>query len=250
MPQDKWMEIKAAAELSFAQLYQCHKRSEDAILCCQKALSYIERSKGESNLECIPVHKKMAGVARVLGDYATAIQHLVKAHFIALRKSPSSGEAAETAHLVARAAVSSKRPEHYGEIPFKGYEWLPCCPACRNAHFSKCCTLYHDFVCNRVTKEIEVFSDWFLNVIILDVFIIWTHGKETLEEFHHDSNNFRPTINLSLDQSTQEIHFLDTTVLISDGHINTTLYRKLICKLDTINLGLNKDWEWMGHYRK
>ncbi|XP_073201357.1 RNA 3'-terminal phosphate cyclase-like protein isoform X2 [Lepidochelys kempii] len=30
----------------------------------------------------------------------------------------------------------------------------------------------------------------------------------------------------TLDQSTQEIHFLDTTVLISDGHINTTLYRK------------------------
>ncbi|XP_074803977.1 uncharacterized protein LOC141984659 [Natator depressus] len=59
-----------------------------------------------------------------------------------------------------------------------------------------------------------------------DIFIIWTHGKEALEEFHHDFNNFHPTINLSLDQSTQEIHFLDTTVLISDGHINTTLYRK------------------------
>ncbi|XP_048698400.2 uncharacterized protein LOC125633326 [Caretta caretta] len=59
-----------------------------------------------------------------------------------------------------------------------------------------------------------------------DIFIIWIHGKEALEEFHHDFNNFHPTINLSLDQSTQEIHFLDTTVLISDGHINTTLYRK------------------------
>nr|XP_048700716.1 uncharacterized protein LOC125634261 [Caretta caretta] len=59
-----------------------------------------------------------------------------------------------------------------------------------------------------------------------DIFIIWTHGKEALEEFHHDFNNFHPTINLSLDQSTQEIHFLDTTVLISNGHINTTLYQK------------------------
>ncbi|TFK13165.1 Tetratricopeptide repeat protein 23 [Platysternon megacephalum] len=107
MPQDKWMEIKAAVELSFAQLYQCQKRSEDAILCYQKALSYIERSKSETNLECIPVHKKMAGVTQVLRDHATAIQHLVKAHFIALRKSPSSGEAAETAHLVALAAVAS-----------------------------------------------------------------------------------------------------------------------------------------------
>ncbi|XP_065424163.1 uncharacterized protein LOC135975776 [Chrysemys picta bellii] len=59
-----------------------------------------------------------------------------------------------------------------------------------------------------------------------DIVIIWTHGKEALEEFHHDFNNFHPTINLSLDQSTQAVHFLDTTVLISDGHINTTLYRK------------------------
>ncbi|CAM4645092.1 unnamed protein product, partial [Caretta caretta] len=59
-----------------------------------------------------------------------------------------------------------------------------------------------------------------------DIFIIWTHGKEALEEFHHDFNNFHPTINLSLVHSTQEIHFLDTTVLINDGHINTTLYRK------------------------
>ncbi|XP_074853017.1 uncharacterized protein LOC142014404 [Carettochelys insculpta] len=57
-----------------------------------------------------------------------------------------------------------------------------------------------------------------------DIFIIWTHGKETLEEFHRDFNNFHPNINL--EQSTQEIHFLDTTVLIHDGHINTTQYCK------------------------
>ncbi|KAM7152507.1 LOW QUALITY PROTEIN: tetratricopeptide repeat protein 23 [Macrochelys suwanniensis] len=35
------------------------------------------------------------------------------ANFITLRKSPSSGEAAETAHLVAQAAVASKRSEPY-----------------------------------------------------------------------------------------------------------------------------------------
>ncbi|XP_034640792.1 tetratricopeptide repeat protein 23 [Trachemys scripta elegans] len=98
--------------LLLSRLYQCQKRSEDAIVCYQKALSYIEKCKGETNLECIPVHKKMAGVAQVLGDHATAIQHLVKAHFIALRKSPSSGEAAETAHLMAQAAVASKQSEH------------------------------------------------------------------------------------------------------------------------------------------
>ncbi|EMP35000.1 hypothetical protein UY3_07844 [Chelonia mydas] len=28
-----------------------------------------------------------------------------------------------------------------------------------------------------------------------------------------------------------------------------TVELELICKLDTIKLGLNKDWEWMGHYK-
>ncbi|CAM2118475.1 unnamed protein product [Caretta caretta] len=57
-----------------------------------------------------------------------------------------------------------------------------------------------------------------LYLYYIDDIIIWTHGKEALEEFHLDFNNFHPTINLSPDQSTQEIHFLDITVQISDGH--------------------------------
>ncbi|CAM2098854.1 unnamed protein product [Caretta caretta] len=57
-----------------------------------------------------------------------------------------------------------------------------------------------------------------------DIFIIWTHGKETLEEFHHNFNSFLLTISLSLDQFTQEVHFLETKVQISDSHVNTTLY--------------------------
>ncbi|XP_067413152.1 uncharacterized protein [Emydura macquarii macquarii] len=59
-----------------------------------------------------------------------------------------------------------------------------------------------------------------------DIFIIWTHGKESLKEFHWDFNNFYHTINLSLDRSTQEIHSLDTTIQIKDGHINAIPYRK------------------------
>uniref|UniRef100_K7G6Y6 Reverse transcriptase domain-containing protein n=1 Tax=Pelodiscus sinensis TaxID=13735 RepID=K7G6Y6_PELSI len=59
-----------------------------------------------------------------------------------------------------------------------------------------------------------------------DIFMIWTHGQETLEIFHRDFNNLHPTINLSLDHSTREIHFLDTTVQINNGKLDTTLYRK------------------------
>ncbi|XP_019389329.1 PREDICTED: tetratricopeptide repeat protein 23 isoform X1 [Crocodylus porosus] len=112
VPPDKWIEIKAGIELSFAQLYQSQKKSKEALLCYQKALNYTEKSKGEDNLECVPIYKKIAGAAQILGDHDTAIQHLVKAHFIALRKSPSSVETANTAHLVARAAVASKKSDH------------------------------------------------------------------------------------------------------------------------------------------
>uniref|UniRef100_A0A8C0JAB9 Tetratricopeptide repeat domain 23 n=1 Tax=Chelonoidis abingdonii TaxID=106734 RepID=A0A8C0JAB9_CHEAB len=128
MPQDKWYVWILLLKTFFKN--PCQKRSEDAILCYQKALSYIERSKGEINLECIPVHKKMAGVAQVLGDHATAIQHLVKVKKVSVSFKlncflvyfPSSGEAAETAHLVAQAAVASKQSEHKGECLLKYFQ--------------------------------------------------------------------------------------------------------------------------------
>lgn len=59
-----------------------------------------------------------------------------------------------------------------------------------------------------------------------DIFIIWTHGQQTLDTFHQKFNDFHPTINLTMNQSMQEIHFLDTTIKIQDGRIDTTLYRK------------------------
>ncbi|CAI7935254.1 Hypothetical predicted protein [Podarcis lilfordi] len=40
-----------------------------------------------------------------------------------------------------------------------------------------------------------------------DIFIIWTHGQQTLDTFHQKFNDFHPTINLTMNQSMQEIHF-------------------------------------------
>ena len=57
-------------------------------------------------------------------------------------------------------------------------------------------------------------------------FLIWTHRKESLEKFHLDFNNFLMNISLSLEQSTQQVIFLDTTVELQHGHLNTTLFRK------------------------
>ncbi|XP_077782763.1 uncharacterized protein LOC144327350 [Podarcis muralis] len=59
-----------------------------------------------------------------------------------------------------------------------------------------------------------------------NIFIIWTHGQQTLDTFHQTFDDFHPTINLTMNQSMQEIHFLDTTIKIQNGRIDTTLYRK------------------------
>lgn len=58
-----------------------------------------------------------------------------------------------------------------------------------------------------------------------DIFIIWTTSKELLEKLHQDFNNFHPFIKLSLDQSTQHVHFLDT-MQHPKGHISNILHWK------------------------
>ncbi|KAJ7316990.1 hypothetical protein JRQ81_003152 [Phrynocephalus forsythii] len=47
-----------------------------------------------------------------------------------------------------------------------------------------------------------------------DIFLIWTHGEESLKKIHQNFNGFHPNINLTLEQSTQH------------GHLSTSLYQK------------------------
>ena len=60
-----------------------------------------------------------------------------------------------------------------------------------------------------------------------DIFMIWGHGKQTLEEFDHLANNIHPTIKFSFNNSEQEIPFLDTIIYRgNDNHILTRLHHK------------------------
>eukprot|EP00061_Rhincodon_typus_P015304 g42910.t1 len=58
-----------------------------------------------------------------------------------------------------------------------------------------------------------------------DIFFLWTHGEESLKQ-HSDINKFHPTIRLTMDSSSESISFLDTSISIRDGHLNTRLYHK------------------------
>ena len=58
-----------------------------------------------------------------------------------------------------------------------------------------------------------------------DVFMIWGHGRELLDEFYNCLNGIHPSIKFDI-SSGSSINFLDTTVSISNGSLSTGLYRK------------------------
>jgi hypothetical protein len=59
-----------------------------------------------------------------------------------------------------------------------------------------------------------------------DIFVFWQHGEEELFKFLHHLNTCSPTIKFTMEHSTEEINFLDTTVKITDGVISTDLFCK------------------------
>ena len=61
---------------------------------------------------------------------------------------------------------------------------------------------------------------------INDVFFIWTHGKEKLEEFLKDFNNYHHNIKFTYEFSKENILFLDLQVRLSGGQFTTDLHIK------------------------
>ena len=60
-----------------------------------------------------------------------------------------------------------------------------------------------------------------------DIFVVWTHGEESLHTFINHLNTSHPTIKFEHEYSHSNIHFLDTTVtLTQQGTLVTSLYTK------------------------
>ena len=59
-----------------------------------------------------------------------------------------------------------------------------------------------------------------------DIFQIWTHGIEEFRKFEKHLNQVVESIKFETDISPIEVHFLDVTVKIDDGHLETSLYTK------------------------
>ena len=70
--------------------------------------------------------------------------------------------------------------------------------------------------------ETKALNNWSLKPLIWlrfidDIFTIWTHGEDKLEEFITYLNGIHPTINFTSEYSYTNISFLDTTVKINDN---------------------------------
>lgn len=59
-----------------------------------------------------------------------------------------------------------------------------------------------------------------------DIWGLWYHGLEKLQQFHKLANSLHPRIQTELRYSEKEIEFLDVNVSISEGYFKTDLYCK------------------------
>ncbi len=60
-----------------------------------------------------------------------------------------------------------------------------------------------------------------------DLILIWTHGRDELDKFLNYLNNCHETIKFTMDASSTQINFLDTTLHKNpDGTLWTDLYCK------------------------
>jgi len=59
-----------------------------------------------------------------------------------------------------------------------------------------------------------------------DIFCIWTKSREELDQFIDRLNSSHPTIKFTTEISHVSVNFLDTTVVLRNGSLYTTLYTK------------------------
>ena len=59
-----------------------------------------------------------------------------------------------------------------------------------------------------------------------DIFQIWTHCIEEFRKFEKHLNQSVDSIKFETDISTSEVHFLDVTVKLDNGNLETSLYTK------------------------
>ena len=70
-----------------------------------------------------------------------------------------------------------------------------------------------------------------------DVFFIWTHGENNLEEFISHYNSSNHTIKFTSEYSREALNFLDDNIILGEGGV---LMTDLFCKPTDIHQSFHK----------
>ncbi|XP_044049982.1 tetratricopeptide repeat protein 23 isoform X2 [Siniperca chuatsi] len=104
--------IKTELEISTAlsRVYKRQKRHEDALSQCEKSLQLL-KDCGQPEKMC-SVYRDMAAIEQDKGHLDRAIEHLSKAHAIAMSQSPEELEGAKISHSLALILSAAAEPHH------------------------------------------------------------------------------------------------------------------------------------------
>ena len=77
-------------------------------------------------------------------------------------------------------------------------------------------------------KTLKDYTDqpYLLLRYIDDIFMVWTHGEEKLNNFTTNLNYIHPTIKFISERTTTSIIFLDLNIQLNNGKIETDLFCK------------------------
>lgn len=84
----------------------------------------------------------------------------------------------------------------------------------------------HFFEDKHIFKNDELLKPILYKRFIDDIFMIWTHGPDTLNNFIQHLNTVHPTIKFTANISKTDLEFLDTKVTLHNGQLTTELFTK------------------------
>ncbi|XP_031657347.1 tetratricopeptide repeat protein 23 isoform X1 [Oncorhynchus kisutch] len=110
MSKEEKMETEFEISTSLSRVYQRQGRSEEALGQCESSLQLLEG--WERPGQACSVYKDMAAIEQAQGRLDRALEHLSKAHAIALSQSPGGLDGAHIAHSLALAYSTVAEPHH------------------------------------------------------------------------------------------------------------------------------------------
>ncbi|XP_054475478.1 tetratricopeptide repeat protein 23 [Anoplopoma fimbria] len=108
--QEEKMKTELEISTGLSRVYRRQNRPEEALRQCEKSLQWL-KDCGKPEKTC-SVYRDMAAIEQDKGHLDRAIEHLTKAHAIAMSHNPEELEGAQISHSLALILSASAEPYH------------------------------------------------------------------------------------------------------------------------------------------